>query len=873
MLRLYRAALWLLPPAFRRAYGASLAADAESRMSEAESWAARWVEGMRLAWDLVRALIREWADAGAELARDAMGAGMAADLRQAVRSVLRAPAFTAAVVGTLGLGIGATTVALGLVDTYLLRSLPYPEGGRLVVLWPSENWSREMIERARERMPSMTGVAGAGGTMLVLAEGGEPEEVFASQATTDLHDVLGVMPALGRGFRRNDGLPGAEPVAILSHRLWMDRFGGDREVIGRRVELGGEGHLRRTVIGVMPNGYLPLEGDGVDVWIPVVMDPSARGYDGSYFMRSVARLAPGAGPDDALGDLRILAARMGALHPDWFTEARIARATAIPLAHDRSADRRTPVMVALAASLLVLLVACANVANLVVARTTGRERELSVRAALGAGRLRTARAVLAEVVVLAAAGSALGTTLAYLLVRALERWFPQAIPDWGMQVDVRWIAVTGALAVLAALAAGLFPALHAVRRDPARAMAGGRGVSGQRRLSRLQEALSAGQLALSTAGIAAMGLLGRSLLQLNQVDPGFAPAHAITFRVTAPPFAYPEDADVTRFFREVRAALAGVPGVETAGLASRLPLDGGDSRITVTPEGWEFEEGDAHPVAWHRLITPGYLEAIGARLVSGRIPTEEDDRDDLPERVVVNRAAAEAYWPGEPAVGKRFYGEGGSDWLTVAGVVEDVMENGQTRPVLPALYVPHRDWARRSMYAVARAHGDPSTLMPELKRAVWSVSAGAPISRVETLDRVARRGLKPTRTLVILAGIAGVVTLLMGALGIYGVVNHAVVRRARELGVRAALGAGRVRLMRGELAAATRIVGLGLTVGLLLAWLTGHALRGALYDVGTFDAPSFGGALVLLTGVAYLAAWVPARRASTVDPATVMREE
>ena len=711
--------------------------------------------------------------------------------------------------------------------------------------------------------------------MLVLTEGGEPEEVFASQATTNLHEVLGVRPALGRGFVPEDGAPGAEPVTILSHRIWMERFGGDPDVVGRSVELGGEGHLRRSVIGVMPEGYVPLQGDAVDVWVPVAIDPSARDYGDNYFMESVARLAPGASPDDALRDVHAFATRIGTLHPEWFTEQRVARATAPPLVQSRASDRRTPVLVALGAALLVLLVACANVANLVVARTTGRERELSVRAALGAGRLRMARVVLAEVAVLAAAGALSGYGIAYGLVRVLERWFPQAIPDWGMRVDVTWVGAAAALAVCAALAAGLLPALHAARRDPARAMAGGRGTSGHRRLTRIQELLSATQLAMAAAGIAAVGLLGRSLLELNQVDPGFEVPRTVTFRVTAPPFAYPEDEDVTRFFREARAALAEVPGVEAAGLVSRLPLAGGDSRITVNPEGWEFAEGEARPVAWHRLITPGYLEAMGVRLLAGRFPGPADDRDDLPELVVINRAAAEAYWPGPVAgaLGKHFYGEGRSEWLTVVGVVDDVMENGQTRPILPGLYIPHRDWAWRSMYAVVRARQDAATLLPELKQSVWSVSAGVPISRIETLERIADRGLKPTRTLAVLAALAGAVTLLLGALGIYGVVSHAVARRTRELGVRAALGAGRTRLLRGELAGATRIVVQGLGAGLFLAWATGRALRGTLYNVGALDLPSLAAAFALLAGVAYLAAWLPARRASAVDPARVMREE
>lgn len=870
---LYRVALLLLPPAFRRAYGASLAEEAERRLAEAHASGRRLRTAVRLCADILRAIAREWWDACVQVVINGMGGGMRTDLRQALRALLRAPGFSAAVVGTLGFGIGVTTVAMGLVDAYLLRSLPFPDGDRLMAVWPAENWSREMVERARDAFPSAEGIAGTGGEMLVLQEGGEPEEVFASMATTNLFEVLGVQPALGRGFVPDDAVPGAEPVTVLSHRVWMERFGGDPSVLGRSVALGGDQHLRRTVVGVMPEGYHPLQGDGVDVWVPVVIDRATTEYGDSYFMQAVARLAPGARGEDATRDVRALATRMGSLHRDWFTDARIARATALPLARERSSDRRTPVLVALGAALLVLLVACANVANLVVARTTGRERELSVRAALGAGRTRTARVVLAEVAVLALAGAALGAALAFGLVRALQRWYPAALPTGGIELDPRWMAAAVASVLLAVVAAGLVPALQAAGRDPAAALGGGRGSSGRRRLARLQELLSASQLAMATAGIAVMGLLGRSLLEIARVDPGFETPRSIAFRVTAPPSAFPEDADVVRFFREAGAALAQLPGVEEAGFGSRLPLAGGDSRITVTPEGWEFAEGDAHPVAWHRLVTPGYLEAMGAKLVDGRFPAESDDRDGEPELVVINRAAADALWPGQSALGKRFYGPEHVVWTTVVGVVDDVMENGQTRPVLPALYIPHRDWPWRTMYAVVRARQDPTALMPELKRVIWSVAAGVPISRVETLEHVAQRGLQPTRTLTILAAVAGVVTLLLGALGIYGVVSHMVARRLREIGVRAALGAGRARLLRGELTGATRIVLAGLGAGLVLAWVAGRALRGALYGVGPLDVPSLAVAVTLLCATAYFAAYLPARRASTVDPARIMREE
>jgi predicted permease len=872
MMWLYRLALLLLPPSFRRAYGPELADQARTRLAEARSHGRRVGEASRLAGDLAGTIVREWWDELVQAIRLVSG-GLGPDLRWAFRSVARTPGFTVAVVCTLGLGIGVTTVAFGLVESWLLRSLPYPDGERLMAVWPSENWSREMIDLARDGFPSMEGVAGVGGLTLVLQEGAEPEELFASHVTTNLLDILGVRPALGRGFVASDGQPGAEPVVILAHRLWAERFGADPGVLGRAVALGGDGHRTRTVIGIMPEGHVPLQGTGVDAWVPVVIDRASSTYGDSYFMSGVGRLGPGSRPDDAVRDVRAWSARLGEVRPEWFDESRLRGASALSLALERTSDRRTGLLVAFGAALLVLLVACANVANLVVARTTARERELSVRAALGAGRLRSARTVLAETVVLALAGSALGFVLAVALRGALERLFPAALPDWGMRVAPTWAAAAAGLGMFAAVAAGFIPAVQAAGGDPARALSGGRGSAGRRRVTRIQELLSATQLAMATAGIAAVGLLGRSLIEIAGIDPGFEGGSAVVFRVTAPVTAYPEDADVARFFREAREALAGTPGVESVGFGSRLPLAGGESRISVEPEGHEFAEGQSRPVAWHRLVTPGYLEALGVRLLDGRFPAAREDGDGMPQLVVVNRAAAETYWPGESAIGKRFRGPGNTTWLTVAGVVADVKENGQTQPVLPGLYIPHRDWPWRTMHAVVRTKSDAMALVPALKQSLWSVAGGVPVSRVEPLDRVIDRGLRPTQVLAVLAALAGGVTLLLGAFGIYAVISHAVARRMRELGVRSALGADRGQLLRGELAGATRIVTVGLGAGLLLALLAGSALRGALFGVGALDIPSLAATVLLLAAVAYTAAFFPARRASVVSPARVIREE
>ncbi|HSM59280.1 MAG TPA: ABC transporter permease, partial [Longimicrobiales bacterium] len=332
MLRLYRLGLALLPPGFRRSYGRALLDEAAAALDEAPPGAGRLLCGARLGVDLARALAREWVDAAITTGRTGMGSGMIADVRWALRALRRAPGYALAIVGTLGLGIGASTAAFGLADAYLLRSLPYPESERLMVVWPDQNWSRHMVAMAREDLRSLEDVGGVGGTTLVLQEGGPPEELFASEVTTNFLDVMRVKPLLGRGFLTDDGAPGAEPVAVLAHALWAERFGSDPSVIGRTVALGGDGHLRRTVVGVMPPDHLPFHGTGVDAWVPVTMEPASDEWDDSYFMTAVARLAADATPARAAAETRGWAARVRETQPGWFSEEDVLRATATTLA-------------------------------------------------------------------------------------------------------------------------------------------------------------------------------------------------------------------------------------------------------------------------------------------------------------------------------------------------------------------------------------------------------------------------------------------------------------------------------------------------------------------------------------------------------------
>ena len=867
---LYRALLLLLPPGFRRAFGDQLVDEAHCVLAEAGGRArraARW----RILRDLGRAVLREWWDeTNAAWAALRGGMGMSGrGMRTALRSLIRAPGFSIAVVLTLGLGIGANTMAFGLVDAYLLQTLPYEEPDEIISIWPSQNFSRELITAAAE-IQGLEEAAGAGGATLTLVEGGDPIEVFATESTFNLFRMLGTRPAVGRDFLEEDAAPGAEPTVILSASLWSERFGSDPEVVGRLIDLGGEGASRRRVIGVMSPDHRALRGRSVRAWIPVTMDPTAGDWDNSYFMSGYGRLRDGVDAATSVDQVRAWAAAQRDRHPDWFSEEQVASAIPVSLPRITNEDRRQPLLIAFAAALLILMVACANVANLVLARTSGRGRELSVRAALGSGRGRAAGVVLNETILLGLAGAGLGLAISLVLGSFLSRLAPGLIPVDGIPLVGRPMLFALFLAGLTALLAGFGPALQAAAKDPAVALSGGRGSGTTRATLRLQTVLAAGQLGLATIGVASALLLGQSLLGLARVDPGFAPGEAVSFRLTVPAGDFPTDADVERFFRDATQAMNDVPGIAAAGFLSRRPMVGGMSRITVSPEGYDLVEGQPAPQVTHRLVTAGALEAMGTRLLQGRYLNEVDEVEGDPITGVINQAAADEFWPGENPVGKRFYGGGDRVWLTVVGVIDDVREDGLNAPVIPAIYIIHRDWAWRSMWAVATARPGATPDIQALKDAVWSVSPTVPISGERQFASVIQEALEPNRLLVILAGLAGGITLLLGGLGVYGVVAYGISRRIPELGLRAALGAGRGRILRDELGRISTIVMIGGAIGALGAC---RGLQSALYEVAAFNPAVLALALIALGGVGVVAAWLPARRAARIDPVQALRQE
>ncbi|MEQ8329478.1 MAG: ADOP family duplicated permease [Longimicrobiales bacterium] len=865
VLALYRAGLLLLPPTFRRAYGAAMLAQA--RVDLADATLPRGA--VRLATDLLASLGREWTEAARGLL-DGGPSGLGQDVRFATRTLRRQPVFTATVVVTLGLGIGANTAIFSVVDGVLLRALPYPEADRLVAVWPSKLFNRDLMDRAGRELRTLTAVGGTSGRVFTVTEGGAPAEVFGLAVTPDFFDVLRVQPALGRGFRADDGAPGAEPVVILSHRLWVERYGGSAAVLGTTVDVQSEGVARRTVVGVMPADHRAIRA-GAELWTPVVTDPASDDYTNRSFLDAVGRLADGV--DRAAADAEV-AAWTQALRdedPGMVAESDAARGGVLALSDELAGPLRFHLVALAAAVALVLLIACANVANLLLARTRTRRLELGVRTALGAGRGRLLRQLMTESLLLAAAGGLAGLGLALATRGALLGLLPGVRAE-DVTLDGRVLVFSLAISAAAGLLFGAGPSLRAARAGAAGAGRVGRSGQRDRGAAHLQQVLVGAEVAMALVTVFAAGLVVLSVRDLMRTDPGFDPGPVLTVRVTAPASLFPEDDDVLRYFDEVTTAIRAVPGVDAAGGVGRLPMAGGRSEITIYPEGFEPGPGGELPDATHRVVTAGYAEAMGFRLREGRLLAEADLQADEPYPVVVNATLADRFWP-DGALGRAFLGRGGVRWLTVVGVVEDVAEEGLNAPPRPAVYIPHQDWAWRTLFLAVRTRGDARAALPAVRAAVWSVAPDVPVAREASMEEVVHRSVADTRVTGTLFALFGALALLLGAVGVYGVMAFAVVQRTREFGVRLALGATRGDVARDAFRTSGLTALIGIAAGAAATPAVGGALSGSLEGVRDSAPGLLAVVALVLLGVALTATWLPARRAARVDPVTSLRAE
>jgi putative ABC transport system permease protein len=803
------------------------------------------------------------------------------NLRSATRMLRKQPAFTAAAVLTLALGIGANTAMFSIVNAVLLQPLPYPDPSRLFVVHPqlTTRVSAENFLDLQRDAHSFDALGAYGGTGFTLTDRGEPEFVMGQMISAELLDALDVLPLAGRPFRPDENEGGRDQVMLLSHGLWQRRYGGDPGIVGRTITANGKPY---TVVGVMPAAFEFPQGR-FELWVPFAFRNNAQGMvnRGTHFLQVAGRLRTGISVEQAQAELDAIARRLEQAYPDVNAGLRI-RLTS--LLDETVGSVRTALLFVLSAVGFVLLIACANVTNLLLARASTRQREIAVRTTLGASRARLVGQLLTETLVLYVAGAGAGLCLAAWGLDALIALSPGDIPRLaGTELDLTTLAFTVGLTLITGIVFGLIPALHSTFRVPAEQLkAAARSATAGRASRRARATLVAAEVALSLMLMVGAALAARSLLQLQRVNTGLDAEGVLTFNVVPPETAYPNGDSVRRFHREVIERLSAQPSAIAVGATSHLPLSGQNVESRVTPEGWQPPSPEQGAGAGLRGVTGGFFDALGARVTAGRAFTDADTSTSPPV-AMVNEEFARRYWPGQSPVGKRLKQgriESEDPWKVVVGVYADLKHQGpqaETRPEVMFPYAQTHDyWVTRFMRGlsvVIRTSGDPMSLMPAARGAVRSVDPSVPLvdpQRMTTLvwDSVAQPRFRST-LLVSFACLAG----LLAVVGIYGVVGFNVGQRMQEISVRIALGAQRSSVVGLIVRQESVPVVIGVAVGAAGAIAVGRAMRTLLFNVTPADPVTFIAMPVLLGAVALLACLIPARRALDVDPVNGLRAE
>jgi putative ABC transport system permease protein len=871
----YRRLLRAFPPAFRERWATEMESLCRFRLElvAGQRWQSQ-VVWSRIVLDALTGAAFEWIR---ELGRALRSRGVHAgtlrwDVRQAARGLRRTPGATIVAVATLALGIGAVATTFTVVDGVVLRPLPYDEPDRIVSVWPAANFNVAMVREVAEAAPALGHVAGLSTWTAVLSERGDPVEIDVARVSPAFFDVLGIAPALGRSLLPHEDRIDDAAVVVLSHGLWASRFGSDPDILGRAIRLSVDTHDVHTVVGVMPRDFRPPRQ--ADAWAPLVDDPSlAVVDDSSWFVNHrIARLAPSATLEQANGQVRALAERMAPLVPNQFGPEQVAAAGVSRLKDDMTKDARGVLWALFGAVGLVLLIACANVSNVLLVRGEARRHDLAVRASLGASRPSLVRLLLVEALLLGVAGGTVGVAMAVGLTDLVVALAPAGLPRIAeIHVDLGVLAFSLALTLAATVIAGLWPAWRVSTGDLAGELGGSsRGAAGQRSSRVVSHTLIAAEIALAVVVALGSGLMLRSLDRLLSADIGFEPGGVVAFRPN-PLGSGREGAESFRqFYSELMSQVAEAPGVRSVGAVQILTGTLDNWSFPTYPEGFAIPGDGALPDVNFRAVMPGYFETLGIPVLRGR-SIEAADREDAQSAVVVNRAFTERFWPGEDALGKgvNVFGTEGEP-LRVVGVVGDIRQHALSMEPRPELYVPYMAWPwEMSAWLLVRADA-PEAFKAEVRRLVDRVDPNVPISSVEDLDRVVDRSAAETRFFTILLTAFGLLGLSLGAVGIYGVTAYTVVRRRAEFGVRVALGATRAEVIRTALRRGILPVVVGALAGLAFGLVGGRLLESYLYQIQPSDPLT----LVLVTGsltlVATVALAVPAWRAGRVDPVEVL---
>jgi putative ABC transport system permease protein len=807
------------------------------------------------------------------------------DLRYAIRTLVKQPGFTLVALLTLALGIGANTAIFGIVNAVLLRPLPYHEPDRVVLLWSHwTNWTKTWLSEPeladyQRQARSLEHVAGFSSTSFNLTggPGSEPLRVVAAQVQSGVFAALGATPIAGRVFTAEEDRPGHERVVMLTEGLWRSQFGSDPSIVGRTIDLDATPY---TVVGVLPAALrLPLDYASrtlTQIWVPLALGPVDPQERGNHGLNALGRLKPGVSLSQAQAEIDTITRGFLQQYPASYDEA--FGLTLVPAPLEVFGDVRPALLVLLLGVGAVLLIACANVANLLLARSEGRQKELALRLALGAGRHRIVRQLLTESMLLAAVGGAAGVALAYGLTQGLIALDPLKIPRvQDIALDGRVLAFTAAVSLLTGILFGIAPALQSARTNLQSVLKEG-GRDSHVATGWLRRVLVVGEVAASVVLVAAALLLARSFARLLDVNAGFNPAHVLTLRTSLPTATYTDSAAMVNAYAEVGRRLRESPGVLAAGAVTGLPLASTRGDWSIRIEGRPDDPRDALAADW-QVVTPGYFEALGTPLRGGRTFTDADRADTLLV-IVINETMAKKYWPGVDAIGRRMM-MGGSNWITVVGVVADIHHRGLDMQPRPEMYRPHSQFryggpdaaAVPTMTWVVRTADDPRAAVSYARAAIHAVDAKLGISDVATMDQVVADSTSDRRLNMLLFALLGSLALALATVGVYGVVAYSVSRRTHEIGVRMAIGAKPGDVVRMMVSEGGRLAVVGVVLGSVIALAGARLIRGLLFEISATDPVTFAAVAAALLGVALLASYIPARRATRVDPMVALRGE
>ena len=809
--------------------------------------------------------------------------GFLHDLRATLRALGKAPVFLIVTVLTLAVSIGAITAIYSVVYSVLFRPLPYPDADRLVRVvtraMPPNVPGGELVFSDRgywhflENNIAFDEFGGVDPSVQWALTGqGQPVQLEVARMTASAFALLGVGPRLGRLPAPEEDVPGGPRVVLIGEALWREVFGADPAVVGRRVELDG---FAWEVIGVMPDGY-DFPTPETDAWVPSALDRASSNY-GGHHIAGLARLAPGSTVASAKADAEALIARFPEVgyEPSWFTGIFTGEAAVRTLKEDIVGDARRPLLILLATMGFVLLIACSNVANLFLVRAEARTRDTAVRIALGSGRGRLVRFVLAEGVLLGLIGGAAGVGLAWAGVRLLVALGPASVPRLGeIGIHPPVLAFTAGVSVVAGLLFALLPALGTTSPRILRSLGGsGRSAPAGRERHRARNALVVTQVALAMVLFVASALMVESFTALGAVDPGYDPQGVLTFRVSPAPARYQDDESVTRFYDSLLESLGTLPGVISAGAVDTLPLTGGGSILTTRIEEFPPAEDAFPPVFSFRRAAPGYFESMGIPIIEGRTLTADDHNRRL-GTLLISKSVKDAYWPDSSALGKRIQVAGPPG--SVVGVVGNLHDAGLDEPSENFVYKPMLDaegGGVRAMTVTLRTEREPLDIVPEIRRVVQSLDPDLPLTDVRSMEAVVGDSLSRTSFSMAVLTLGAVIALFLGAVGVYGVIAYDVSRRTGEIGVRQALGADPARIRRLVLGEGMRVGAAGVALGLVSTLLAGRVLRSQLYGVSPYDVPTLAAGLAVFLAVAVLASAIPAARAARIPPAIALRPD